>query len=49
MGRRADLILLSANPLDDVGNVTKRTGVMLRGQWLSEDKLQRRLRDFAGE
>jgi imidazolonepropionase-like amidohydrolase len=49
VGRRADLILLSANPLDDVGNVTKRTGVMVRGRWLSEEKLQRRLRDFAGE
>ena len=49
VGRRADLILLSANPLDDVGNVTKRAGVMLRGQWLSEDKLQRSLRDFAGK
>jgi imidazolonepropionase-like amidohydrolase len=49
VGRRADLILLSANPLDDVGNVTKRTGVMARGRWLSEEELQRRLRDFAGE
>ena len=49
VGRRADLILLSANPLDDVDNVTKRTGVMVRGQWLSEDKLQRCLRDSLGE
>jgi imidazolonepropionase-like amidohydrolase len=45
VGRRADLILLSANPLDDVGNVTKRIGVMLRGEWLTEEKLQRSLRD----
>jgi imidazolonepropionase-like amidohydrolase len=49
LGRRADLILLSANPLDDVGNVTKRTGVMLRGEWLTEEKLQRGLRDSVGE
>jgi imidazolonepropionase-like amidohydrolase len=49
MGRRADLILLSANPLDDVHNVTKRTGVMVRGRWLTEEKLQRRLRDLARE
>jgi imidazolonepropionase-like amidohydrolase len=49
VGRRADLILLSANPLDDVGNVTKRTGVMLRGEWLTEEKLQRSLRDLVGE
>ena len=43
VGRRADLILLSANPLDDIGNVAKRNGVMLRGQWLSEQDLQRQL------
>lgn len=49
VGRRADLILLSANPLDDVANVAKRTGVMLRGEWLTEEKLQRRLRDVDGE
>jgi hypothetical protein len=49
VGRRADLILLSANPLDDVDNVAKRTGVMVRGRWLSEKKLQRHLRDFVGE
>jgi imidazolonepropionase-like amidohydrolase len=49
VGRRADLILLSANPLDDVGNVTKRTGVMLRGEWLTEEKLQRSLQDLVGK
>jgi imidazolonepropionase-like amidohydrolase len=40
MGKRADLILLEANPLEDVGNVKKRDGVMLRGRWLTEDQLQ---------
>jgi imidazolonepropionase-like amidohydrolase len=44
VGRRADLILLSANPLDDIGNVAKRNGVMLHGRWLSEQDLQRQLR-----
>jgi len=49
VGRRADFILLSANPLDDVANVTKRTGVMLRGQWLSEEDLQQHLHDLVKE
>ena len=40
MGKRADLILLEANPLEDVGNLQKRDGVMLRGRWLTEDQLQ---------
>ena len=43
VGARADLILLEANPLDDVANVVRRVGVMVRGQWLPEDELQRML------
>ena len=39
-GKRADMILLEANPLEDVRNVQKRAGVMLRGQWFSEEELQ---------
>ena len=42
-GRRADLILLEANPLDDVANVQRRAGVMVRGQWLPEEQIQARL------
>lgn len=33
-GKRADLILLAANPLDDVRNVRLQEGVMARGRWL---------------
>src|SRR5664279_1182774 len=33
VGRRADLILLNANPLEHVGNVQKREGVMVQGNW----------------
>ncbi len=40
VGKRADLILLEKNPLDDVGHVQERAGVMLRGRWLAEDQLQ---------
>jgi len=40
VGLRADLILLHANPLEDVGNVNRRAGVMLRGRWLPEEELQ---------
>ncbi len=43
IGKRADLILLTANPLDDVGNVQKRVGVMVNGRWLSETQLQNML------
>jgi imidazolonepropionase-like amidohydrolase len=46
-GQRADLILLRANPLDDVKHVQGRVGVMLRGRWYPEAKLQRKLEDLA--
>jgi imidazolonepropionase-like amidohydrolase len=39
-GHRADLVLLEANPLSDIGNVSKRAGVMVRGRWLPEPELQ---------
>src|SRR5262249_51563728 len=42
-GKRADLILTQGNPLDDVRNVSRREGVMLRGQWYPEAELQRAL------
>ena len=43
VGRRADLILLEANPFQDIGNVRKRVGVMVRGQWWPEAQIQQRL------
>lgn len=46
-GKRADLILLEANPLEDVSNVQRRTGVMLNGRWLTETQLQEMLEDLA--
>jgi len=42
-GRRADLVLLRADPLDDVANVGRVEGVMLRGRWLPRDALDERL------
>ena len=43
IGRRADLLLVEANPLEDVKNVAKRAGVMINGHWLTEEELQQRL------
>jgi imidazolonepropionase-like amidohydrolase len=39
-GYRADLILVRANPLDDVGNLAMIEGVMARGAWFSIDELR---------
>jgi tetratricopeptide (TPR) repeat protein len=43
VGKRADLLLLEANPLDDVSSVSRSVGVMVRGKWLTEEELQLRL------
>ena len=47
VGRRADLILLNSNPLDGIGNVADRAGVMVRGRWFSESYIQERLEEIA--
>jgi imidazolonepropionase-like amidohydrolase len=38
-GRRADLLLVDADPLKDVSNTTKINGVMVRGKWYSRADL----------
>jgi imidazolonepropionase-like amidohydrolase len=39
-GRRADLLLLSANPLEDVGNLRKIDRLMLDGEWVDRMALK---------
>jgi imidazolonepropionase-like amidohydrolase len=46
-GRRADLILLEGNPLDDISNIDKRAGVMVRGRWYSQVELTSELEKLA--
>ncbi len=46
-GKRADLLLLDANPLEDVANTRRRSGVMVRGRWLPEAELQAMLEEVA--
>jgi hypothetical protein len=46
-GSRADLVLLDANPLDDVRHLTRRAGVMVRGRWLSGEELRTGLEEIA--
>ena len=41
VGQRADLLLLEANPLENVANAKRRAGVLVRGQWFDEADLQR--------
>lgn len=49
VGKRADLILLDANPLADVRNVGAIAGVMVNGRWLAKDEIDRRLAQIAAQ
>lgn len=42
-GKRADLLLLDANPLADVANTSKIAGVMVRGRWQVRGDIEKRL------
>ena len=47
IGKRADLILLNANPLDDIANTERRSGVMVNGRWLAASEIEKRLEEIA--
>ncbi|MDQ6893328.1 MAG: amidohydrolase family protein [Acidobacteriota bacterium] len=40
-GRRADLLLVRRNPLEDVRNVRDLAGVMVRGRWIPDEERRR--------
>jgi imidazolonepropionase-like amidohydrolase len=46
-GKRADLILLEGNPLQDISHVARRAGVVVNGRWLPEDEIKQRLEKLA--
>jgi imidazolonepropionase-like amidohydrolase len=43
-GKRADLVLLSANPLADIRNTTRIEGVSIGGRWLDRAALDAMIR-----
>lgn len=45
-GAYANLLLLNANPLEDIKNIELREGIFLNGKWLSQDYLIGRLKSF---
>jgi len=46
-GNRADLVLLDANPLTDIQNLTRRSGVMVHGRWVSKTAIDTGLAELA--
>lgn len=46
-GKRADLILLDANPLENISNTEKRSGVMLKGKYYTQTEMNKWLDEIA--
>ncbi len=46
-GKLADLVLLEANPLDNVANTRKIAGVFVNGQWIAKHQLHTMLVDLS--
>jgi imidazolonepropionase-like amidohydrolase len=44
-GKLADLVLLDANPLTDIGNTRRIAAVVLNGRYLPRETLQKMLAD----
>jgi imidazolonepropionase-like amidohydrolase len=47
VGESADLILVDGNPLEDVKNVSRISGVMARGKYVSREEIEKRLEAMA--
>lgn len=43
IGKNADLVLLNGNPLEDITNMKKIEGVMVRGKWISKSEIDKML------
>jgi imidazolonepropionase-like amidohydrolase len=49
VGKNADLLLLDANPLEDVQAVARNAGVMVDGRWIAGDAIRARLEAIASK
>jgi len=45
-GKYADLVLLDANPLDDINNARKISGVFVNGRWINKKSIDTMLNDL---
>jgi len=46
-GQETDLVLLDANPLDDVSAASKIAGVLLRGRWIGRQEIDTKMKAIA--
>ena len=47
VGKRADLLLVESNPLEEISHLWRRVGVVLAGRWLPQAELDAMLERMA--
>lgn len=47
VSKRTDLLLLDANPLEDISAASKIAGVLIRGRWIGREEIHRRMQELA--
>ena len=47
IGKQGDMILVDANPLENVTGASKISGVLLRGRWIGKEEIDRRMQEIA--
>jgi hypothetical protein len=47
VGMHSDMILLDANPLENVSNAQRIAGVLMRGRWIGSDEIRSRMQEIA--
>jgi imidazolonepropionase-like amidohydrolase len=49
VGKRTDLLLVEANPLDDISAASKIAGVLMRGRWVGRAEIDRRMQEISAQ
>lgn len=47
-GKQSDLVLVDANPLEDIGAASKVSGVLIRGRWIGDEEIRATMQSIAG-
>lgn len=46
VGKQSDLVMVDANPLEDITGASKVSGVLMRGRWIGPDEIKKRMKEI---
>ncbi len=46
VGKYSDLVLVDQNPLKDISGASKVSGVLMRGRWIGQDEIRKRMKEI---